>query len=81
MKLSVTKTLCDGPTAKQDAVAYRRALLDQAPRAEAVLELAAEKAGWGQPLPERSAVLIALVQPREPMIISNLKLRECLRRL
>ncbi len=39
--------------AKQDAVAYRRALLDKAPRAKAVLELAAEKAGWGQPLPER----------------------------
>jgi isoquinoline 1-oxidoreductase beta subunit len=39
--------------AKQDAVAYRRALLDQSPRAKAVLELAAEKAGWGQPLPQR----------------------------
>jgi isoquinoline 1-oxidoreductase beta subunit len=39
--------------AKQDAVAYRRALLDRSPRAKAVLELAAEKAGWGQPLPER----------------------------
>ena len=39
--------------AKQDAVAYRRALLDKSPRAKAVLELAAEKAGWGQPLPDR----------------------------
>jgi isoquinoline 1-oxidoreductase beta subunit len=39
--------------AKQDPVAYRRALLDKAPRAKAVLELAAEKAGWGQPLPKR----------------------------
>ena len=38
--------------AKQDPVAYRRALLNQSPRAKAVLELAAEKAGWGQPLPE-----------------------------
>ena len=37
--------------AKQDAVAYRRALLDKSPRAKAVLDLAAEKAGWGQPLP------------------------------
>jgi isoquinoline 1-oxidoreductase subunit beta len=37
--------------AKQDPVAYRRALLDQAPRAKAVLELAADKASWGQPLP------------------------------
>ena len=39
--------------AQQDAVAYRLALLNNAPRAKAVLELAAEKAGWGQPLPER----------------------------
>jgi isoquinoline 1-oxidoreductase subunit beta len=38
--------------AKQDAVAYRRALLDKSPRARAVLDLAAEKAGWGQPLPQ-----------------------------
>src|SRR6266568_3644431 len=34
-------------------LAQRRALLDKTPRAKAVLELAAEKAGWGQPLPER----------------------------
>jgi isoquinoline 1-oxidoreductase beta subunit len=40
--------------AGQDAVAYRRALLDKSPRAKAVLELAAEKAGWGQPLPDRA---------------------------
>jgi isoquinoline 1-oxidoreductase beta subunit len=38
--------------AKRDPVAYRRALLDNAPRARAVLDLAAEKAGWGQPLPK-----------------------------
>jgi isoquinoline 1-oxidoreductase subunit beta len=38
--------------AQQDAVAYRRALLDKSPRAKAVLELAAEKSGWGQPLPK-----------------------------
>jgi isoquinoline 1-oxidoreductase beta subunit len=37
---------------KQDPVKYRRALLDRTPRAKAVLELAAEKAGWGQKLPE-----------------------------
>jgi isoquinoline 1-oxidoreductase beta subunit len=37
--------------AKQDPVAYRLALLDKAPRAKAVLALAAEKAGWGNPLP------------------------------
>jgi isoquinoline 1-oxidoreductase subunit beta len=36
--------------AKQDPFEYRRGLLDRAPRAKAVLELAAERAGWGQPL-------------------------------
>jgi isoquinoline 1-oxidoreductase beta subunit len=35
--------------AKQDPLAYRLALLDKSPRAKAVLALAAEKAGWGQP--------------------------------
>jgi isoquinoline 1-oxidoreductase beta subunit len=51
----VTESFMDelAAAAKQDAVAYRRALLDKAPRAKAVLELAAEKAGWGQPLSER----------------------------
>jgi isoquinoline 1-oxidoreductase subunit beta len=39
--------------AKQDPVAYRLALLDKTPRAKAVLALAAERAGWGRPLPER----------------------------
>lgn len=38
--------------AKKDPVEYRRALLGTSPRAKAVLELAAEKAGWGQPLPK-----------------------------
>jgi isoquinoline 1-oxidoreductase beta subunit len=40
-------------TAKQDPVAYRRALLGKSPRAKAVLDLVADKSGWGQPLPER----------------------------
>ncbi len=38
--------------AKQDPVAYRGTLLDQSPRAKAVLELAAAKSGWGQALPQ-----------------------------
>jgi isoquinoline 1-oxidoreductase beta subunit len=38
--------------AKQDPVKYRRSLLDESPRAKAVLDLAAEKAGWGQTLPK-----------------------------
>jgi len=37
--------------AKADPVEYRRALLSKAPRARAVLDLAAKAAGWGQPLP------------------------------
>ena len=36
--------------AKQDPVAYRRALLGKSPRMLAVLELAAQQAGWGKPL-------------------------------
>ena len=39
--------------AKQDPVAYRKALLTQNPRALGVLTLAAEKAGWGGALPAR----------------------------
>jgi CO/xanthine dehydrogenase Mo-binding subunit len=38
--------------AKQDPVAYRRALLSKKPRAKAVLDVAAREAGWGEPLPE-----------------------------
>jgi isoquinoline 1-oxidoreductase beta subunit len=37
--------------ARQDPVAYRRALLDKNLRARGVLDLAADKAGWGKPLP------------------------------
>jgi isoquinoline 1-oxidoreductase beta subunit len=44
--------------AKQDPVAYRLALLDKTPRAKAVLALAAEKAGWGQPLPAKDGVKV-----------------------
>ncbi|MGY4476183.1 molybdopterin cofactor-binding domain-containing protein [Bradyrhizobium sp. USDA 3364] len=39
--------------AKQDPVTYRKRLLGHNPRALAVLSLAAEKSGWGSPLPTR----------------------------
>jgi isoquinoline 1-oxidoreductase beta subunit len=52
----VTESFIDelAATAKQDPVAYRRSLIGKTPRAKAVLELAAEKAGWGKPLPKGS---------------------------
>ncbi|MGH6867726.1 MAG: xanthine dehydrogenase family protein molybdopterin-binding subunit, partial [Methylocella sp.] len=40
--------------AKKDPVEYRLGLLKDSPRARAVLQLAAEKSGWGQPLPDRT---------------------------
>jgi isoquinoline 1-oxidoreductase beta subunit len=46
--------------AGQDPVAFRRALLDGSPRHLGVLELAAEKAGWGTPLPQGRARGIAV---------------------
>jgi isoquinoline 1-oxidoreductase subunit beta len=58
----VTESFMDelAAAAKQDTVAYRRALLAKSPRAKAVLDLAAEKAGWGQPLPERAGRGVSL---------------------
>jgi len=51
----VTESFIDelAVAAKQDPVVYRRTLLDKAPRAKVVLDLAAEKAGWGRKLPDR----------------------------
>jgi isoquinoline 1-oxidoreductase beta subunit len=58
----VTESVIDemAAAAKQDPVAYRRALLGKSPRAKAVLDLAAAKAGWGRPLPKGSGRGISL---------------------
>jgi isoquinoline 1-oxidoreductase beta subunit len=45
---------------KQDPLAFRLKLLKDAPRYAAVLQLAADKAGWGSPLPAGRARGIAL---------------------
>jgi isoquinoline 1-oxidoreductase subunit beta len=58
----VTESVIDelAAAAKQDPVEYRRALLGKSPRARAVLDLAAAKAGWGQLLPKGTGRGIAL---------------------
>jgi isoquinoline 1-oxidoreductase subunit beta len=58
----VTESFVDelAAAAKQDAVAYRRALLDRSPRAKAALDLAAEKADWGKPVPQGSGRGVSL---------------------
>ena len=65
----VTESFMDelAATAKQDAVAYRRVLLGKSPRAKAVLELAAQKSGWGQPLPERAGRGVSLQSASRPI--------------
>jgi isoquinoline 1-oxidoreductase beta subunit len=44
----------------KDPLAFRRDLLDKSPRLKAALELAATKAGWGNPLPARTGRGIAV---------------------
>jgi len=58
----VTESFIDeiAAVAKQDAVAYRQALLDKSPRAKAVLNLAAEKADWGKLMPTGSGRGVSL---------------------
>ncbi|HEX9895690.1 MAG TPA: molybdopterin cofactor-binding domain-containing protein, partial [Gemmatimonadales bacterium] len=48
--------------AGKDPFEFRRGLLGQAPRHKRVLELAAEKAGWGTPLPSGQARGIAVAE-------------------
>ena len=47
--------------AGKDPFEFRRAMLGKSPRHKAVLELAAQKAGWGKPLPAGRARGIAVV--------------------
>jgi len=47
--------------ARKDPVEYRRALLSKSPRHKAVLELVAQKANWGSPLPAGRGRGIAVV--------------------
>ena len=47
--------------AKKDPFEFRRDLLGKSPRHKAALELAAEKAGWGKPLPQGRARGIAVM--------------------
>ena len=49
--------------AGKNPVAYRRALLKKNPRALGVLNLAAEKFGWGRPCPNRIGHGVALAAP------------------
>jgi isoquinoline 1-oxidoreductase beta subunit len=46
--------------AGEDPVAFRRAMLDKTPRLRAALDLVAEKAHWGQPLPPRTGRGVAV---------------------
>src|ERR1700674_427437 len=50
------------PAAGQDGYTFRRKLLDQHPRMKAVLELAADKAGWSTPLPPGKGRGIAVAE-------------------
>jgi len=46
--------------ARKDPLAFRLALLSKAPRLQAALKLAAEKAGWGRPLPKGHGLGLAV---------------------
>jgi isoquinoline 1-oxidoreductase beta subunit len=54
--------------AERDPVEFRRALLSGHPRHRTVLDLAAEKAGWGSPLPPGRSRGVALHQSFESFV-------------
>jgi isoquinoline 1-oxidoreductase beta subunit len=49
--------------AGKDPITFRRAMLQKNPRTLALLDLAAEKSGWGSPLPARVGRGIAIGEP------------------
>jgi isoquinoline 1-oxidoreductase beta subunit len=57
--------------AGKDPLAFRRDMLGKQPRLKAALELAAEKAGWGKPLPARVGRGIS-VQPSFASFIATI---------
>jgi len=66
----VVETMMDelAHLAGQDPVEYRLALLQGSPRHQGVLRLAAEKAGWGKPLPQGRAYGVAVHQSFESYV-------------
>ncbi|MGC1521974.1 MAG: xanthine dehydrogenase family protein molybdopterin-binding subunit [Steroidobacteraceae bacterium] len=54
--------------AGQDPLSFRRNLLEKQPRMRAVLELAAEKAGWGTPLPPGKGRGIAVAEAFKTLV-------------
>jgi isoquinoline 1-oxidoreductase beta subunit len=61
--------------AGQDPVAFRLAMLDGLPRHAAVLRLAAERAGWGRPLPAGMARGVALHESFGSIVAQVVELR------
>jgi isoquinoline 1-oxidoreductase subunit beta len=66
----VAETFIDelAKAAGKDPYQYRRSLLDKHPRHKRVLELAAQKAGWGTPLPAGRARGIAVHESFESFV-------------
>ncbi|HEX5091112.1 MAG TPA: xanthine dehydrogenase family protein molybdopterin-binding subunit [Burkholderiales bacterium] len=64
--------------AKRDPYEFRRALLAGAPRHRRVLETAAQKAGWGAPLPPRTGRGIALAESFHSIVaqVAEVEVRE-----
>jgi isoquinoline 1-oxidoreductase subunit beta len=55
-------------TAGQDGFTFRRKLLEKQPRMKAVLELAADKAGWNTPLPPGRGRGIAVAEAFKSLV-------------